>query len=252
MVTIGDYLKRIEISTSITPSYDSLALLQLQHLKSVPFENLDILSGRKIECTQNHFLDKIVTRHRGGFCYELNGAFSWLLRELGFDITVVSARVKRDSGGFGPEFDHFTIIAHLDDDYLVDVGFGNFSSVPVPMSGRVVADRIGEYRVWTNDEFGYAYEQLAEESWKPNYVFSHMRREIPEFAEMCNYHQTSLDSPFTSKEVCSILTGEGRLTISGNSLIETVGDSRSTRDVTDKERNELLRTTFGIRELTTR
>lgn len=247
MVSIRDYLKRLGISTRITPSYDFLALLQLQHLKNVPFENLDILSGRKIECTQDHFLDKIVTRHRGGFCYELNGAFSWLLRELGFEITVVSAQVKRDSGGFGPEFDHFTIIAHLDEDYLVDVGFGNFSSVPVPMSGRAVADSIGTYRVWTNDEFGYAYEQLAEESWKPNYVFSRVRREIAEFTEMCNYHQTSFDSPFTSKEVCSILTDEGRLTISSNSLIETIGDSRSTRDVTDEERNKLLRTTFGIR-----
>lgn len=252
MITIGDYLERIGITTSITPTYDFLALLQLQHLKAVPFENLDILSGRRIECTQERFLEKIVTRHRGGFCYELNGAFSWLLRELGFDITVVSARVKRDAGGFGPEFDHFTIIAHLDEDYLVDVGFGNFSSIPVPMSGRAVIDSIGEYRVWTNDEFGYAYEQCAEEIWKPNYVFSDIRREIPEFTEMCNYHQTSRDSPFTSKEVCSILTGEGRLTISGNLLIETVGDSRSTRDITDEERNELLRTTFGIREQITR
>lgn len=248
MITIGDYLERVEITTSITPSYDSLALLQLKHLTTVPFENLDILSGRKIECTQEHFLEKIVTRHRGGFCYELNGAFSWLLRKLGFNITVVSARVKCDAGGFGPEFDHFTIIAHLDEDYLVDVGFGNFSSVPVPMSGRAVADNIGEYRVWTNDDYGHAYEQCAEELWKPNYVFSHVSREIPEFTEMCNYHQISPDSPFTNKEVCSILTGEGRLTISGNSLIETVGDSRSTRDITGEERNELLQTTFGIIE----
>jgi len=252
VVTIGDYLERIRITSKITPSYDCLALLQLQHLHTVPFENLDILSGRKIECTQEHFLEKIVTRHRGGFCYELNGAFSWLLRELGFDITVVSARVKRDAGGFGPEFDHFTIIAHLGENYLVDVGFGNFSSIPVPMSGRAVADNIGEYRVWINDEYEHAYEQYAEEIWKPNYVFSHVVREIPEFTEMCNYHQTSPDSPFTSKEVCSILTGEGRRTISGNSLIETVGDSRSTRDVTDVERNKLLQTTFGIREQITR
>jgi N-hydroxyarylamine O-acetyltransferase len=252
VITIEDYLERIGITTTITTSYDCLALLQLQHLKSVPFENLDILSGRKIECTQEHFLEKIVTRHRGGFCYELNGAFSWLLCELGFDITVVSARVGRDTGGFGPEFDHFTIIAHLDEDYLVDVGFGNFSSVPVPISGRVVTDGIGEYRVWTNDDYGYAYEQLADESWKPNYVFSHVVREVQEFTEMCKYHQTSSESPFTSKEVCSILTNEGRLTISGNSLIETVGDSRSTRDITDEERIKLLQTTFGIRELIAR
>lgn len=252
MTTVGDYLERIGITTSIAPTYDCLALLQLQHLKNVPFENLDILSGRPIECTQEHFLEKIVTRHRGGFCYELNGAFSWLLRELGFETTVVSARVKRDVGGFGPEFDHFTIITHLDEDYLVDVGFGNFSSVPVPMSGREVADSIGEHRVWTDDDHGYAYEQCTEGIWKPNYVFSHTRREIPEFTKMCTYHQTSSDSPFTSKEVCSILTDEGRLTISSNSLIETIGDSRSTRDITDEERNELLRTTFGIREQITR
>lgn len=247
MVSAGEYLERIGVSGRITPSLDALAKLQLRHLQTVPFENFDILAKRSITCTQDHFLEKVVTRHRGGFCYELNGAFSWLLRELGFDITVVSARVKRDAGRFGPEFDHFTIIAHLEEDYLVDVGFGNFTTLPVPMSGRVVSDVLGEYRVAENPEGPLAFEMKAGDEWKPDYVFSTVEREIPEFEGMCQYHQTSSDSPFTSKEVCSIYTDMGRLTISGNSLIETVGDSRSSRDITDEERISLLRNIFGIR-----
>jgi N-hydroxyarylamine O-acetyltransferase len=42
--------------------------------------------------------DKIVRRRRGGFCYELNGLFAALLRELGFDATLKSAKVFRPDG----------------------------------------------------------------------------------------------------------------------------------------------------------
>jgi arylamine N-acetyltransferase len=50
--------------------------------------------------------DKIVRRRRGGFCYELNGLFAWLLRQLGFTVTLLSARVAQADGDFSPEFDH--------------------------------------------------------------------------------------------------------------------------------------------------
>src|SRR5262249_9039065 len=60
---------------------------------SVPFENLDIHLGRPIVLDDDVFFDKIVERRRGGFCYELNGLFAALLRELGFDVTMLSAGV---------------------------------------------------------------------------------------------------------------------------------------------------------------
>ena len=80
------------------------------HLLAVPFENLDIHLGRPISLDQDALFGKIVTRRRGGFCYELNGLFALLLRELGFEVTLLSAGVARADGGFGPEFDHLTLL----------------------------------------------------------------------------------------------------------------------------------------------
>ena len=64
---------------------EGLAELGLAHLCAVPFENLDIAAGRALSLEPEAIYDKIVARRRGGFCYELNGLFAWLLRELGFD-----------------------------------------------------------------------------------------------------------------------------------------------------------------------
>src|SRR5271157_4958068 len=66
--------------------------------------------------------EKIVVRRRGGFCYELNGLFSQLLTALGFQVQMLSARVRRDDGGFGPEFDHMLLKVELEQPWLVDVG----------------------------------------------------------------------------------------------------------------------------------
>ncbi len=75
--------------------------------------------------------DKIVMRRRGGFCYELNGLFCELLTAMGFQVQMLSARVRRDDGGFGPEFDHMLLKVELEEPWLVDVGFGDSFVDPI-------------------------------------------------------------------------------------------------------------------------
>jgi len=87
--------------------------LHVRHLLSVPFENLDIHLGRPIILDQELFYNKIVRDRRGGYCYELNGCFAWLLRELGFGVSMLSARVAGKNGGFSPDFDHMTLLVRL-------------------------------------------------------------------------------------------------------------------------------------------
>ena len=50
-----------------------LAELCFAHNISIPFENLDILNNRKISLDGSILYDKIITNHRGGLCFELNG-----------------------------------------------------------------------------------------------------------------------------------------------------------------------------------
>ena len=131
MLNVSAYLDRIAYTGPISPTLDVLRNLHRHHMLSVPFENLDIAQSRKIVCEENAFIQKIVERRRGGFCYELNGAFASLLRAIGFKVTLLSARVPRDDGGQSPEFDHLALRVDLEEPWLADVGFGD--SFPEPL-----------------------------------------------------------------------------------------------------------------------
>ncbi len=135
------YLRRIDYRESPTPdidhpSIDLLRSLHRAHLLTVPFENLDIHLGRKIVCDESRILHKIVNEHRGGFCYELNGAFAALLRELGFRVTLLSAQVAHQDGSFGQEFDHLALRVDLEEPWLADVGFGDCFLDPLRLDSR--------------------------------------------------------------------------------------------------------------------
>jgi N-hydroxyarylamine O-acetyltransferase len=108
------YLERIHYKGSLHPTLETLRNMQLSHLLSVPFENLSIHAKEPILLKEDSLFDKIVLRHRGGFCYELYGLFATLLRQLGFNVTLVSAEVLRADGGFGPDFDHMSLMVLLE------------------------------------------------------------------------------------------------------------------------------------------
>src|SRR5215212_11481530 len=118
---IDDYLRRIGYDGPREPSAVVLRELHVRHLLSIPFENLDIHWKRPIVVDVERFIDKIVRERRGGFCYELNGAFAALLRELGFDVQMLSGRVMSADGNFGPPFDHMALL--VNGQWIADVGF---------------------------------------------------------------------------------------------------------------------------------
>ena len=130
-VDIARYLERITYHGSREPIVSTLQALREAHLLAVPFENLDIALRRAIVLDEASFWTKIVEHHRGGFCYELNGLFALLLRALGFQVDLLSASVARETGGFGPDFDHLTLLVHLEQDWLADVGFGESFRQPL-------------------------------------------------------------------------------------------------------------------------
>src|SRR5688500_17222542 len=96
---VARYLARINYSGPTVPTIETLLGLQRAHLYTVPFENLDIGLGRPIQPEAAAIEEKIVARRRGGFCYELNGLFALLLRELGFRVTLLAAGVYSDKRG---------------------------------------------------------------------------------------------------------------------------------------------------------
>src|SRR5260370_11127318 len=124
------YLRRIGYAGPVTRTLETLRSIHRAHLETVPFENLDISLARPIVLDLERFVQKIVEENRGGFCYELNGAFAALLRKMGYRVTLLSARGARKDGSAGPEFDHLALRVDLDQSWLADVGLGNVSWSP--------------------------------------------------------------------------------------------------------------------------
>ncbi|MGE5735060.1 MAG: arylamine N-acetyltransferase family protein, partial [Acidobacteriota bacterium] len=131
---VAAYLDRIGYSGPTEPTAETLCWLHRAHMLTVPFENLDIALHRAILLDRDKFIKKIVGERRGGFCYELNGAFAALLEELGFEVTLLSARVPRQDGSESPEFDHLTLRVDLEEPWLADVWFGDFILEPLRLS----------------------------------------------------------------------------------------------------------------------
>jgi len=248
MVDIPAYLSRIQYTGPTEANAETLRALHRAHLLAVPFENLDIDLGRKITVDEGAILDKVVVLRRGGFCYELNGAFAALLRALGFQVTLLSARVARANGDEGPEFDHLTLRVDLEEPWLADVGFGESFLEPLRLeAGRDQLDPTGTYRLHAQGERLRMEKFVTDGSWKPQYSFSLEPRRLEEFAGMCRYHQTSPDSSFTQNRICSRATPDGRITLSEMKLITTRKGEREERSLgSEEEWNSILRKRFGI------
>jgi N-hydroxyarylamine O-acetyltransferase len=245
-----NYLNRIGFRGEPEVNFDDLRDLHKKHLLSIPFENLDIHSGNKIILNLDSFEDKIINRKRGGFCYELNGLFYELLKHIGFDVKMVSARVYDEEEIPGAEFDHMVLIVKIEnDEYLTDVGFGDSFIEPLSINLDFVnEDGTRFYQIVSEGKENY--KLLSSEdgvTFLPKYRFSMKERKLSEFEQMCEYHQTSPKSHFTKNRLCSLLNEEGRITLVNDRLITTRNNKKEEVHLrADEEFNENLKKYFGI------
>jgi N-hydroxyarylamine O-acetyltransferase len=223
---LAAYLRRIGVTRPAAADEAALRELHRAHLLAVPFENLSIHLAEPISLAPADLLDKIVTRWRGGFCYELNGAFALLLEALGAQVRRVAARVY-GADGPGPPFDHLALIVALPDGsgpWLADVGFGSHSTYPLRLAGRSgQPDPGGLFRLAPAGDTDLDVLKDGQ----PQYRIELRERELPDFVPTCWWQQTSPDSHFTRSTICSRLTEDGRISISGHTLIRTSGGSRA-------------------------
>jgi N-hydroxyarylamine O-acetyltransferase len=234
------YLTRINYDGKLDPSFAVLSTLQEKHLLSVPFENLDIHTGKSIVLDPELLFQKIVTMRRGGFCYELNTLFYLLLLEFGFQATLVSGKVYDHSrSDYGPEFDHMLMLVNIEKEtWLADVGFGDFAMHPLKFElNQALVDTNGQFLIERENgkRFRVSRFSASEERYIPEYIFSTTERRIGDFGEMCSYHQTSPASHFTQKRVCSIATTTGRITLTDEKLIITGKGGKNEFQIRDEE-----------------
>ena len=242
------YLDRIGVNETKQPSIEFLSELQNQHLLTIPFEDLDIPNRARIILDLERIYKKIIPTKRGGFCYELNGLFHWLLTQLGFRAEMLSARVfNHNRQEPGPEFDHMTILVHLDHDYLTDVGFGDSFRKPLKMPDGVTKDVSGHYRVikFPNDKF--ELQRKDENEWKIQYEFNQIPRRLSDYNAMCEFQQDASNSHFRIRKTCTMATPTGRITLSDSSLTITSNGIKTKTELSNEaEFYSLLNKHFEI------
>lgn len=259
-MTPEQYLRRIGLdpSTVDEPGAESLRRLSHAHVRAVPFENLAIVGdphgdteGAGVTLSTPQLYEKIVERERGGYCFELNGLFHWLLDTLGYEVDRVAARITSD-GGIELPANHHANVVHLDSRYVVDVGMG-LPKVrqPVPVDGSAVTDDVGvEWRVVDSErpdvthrvEFRYD----SDEEWTDRYVFDETPRSLSYFEATNDYLQRAPESTFTGSPSVSVGTDDGLVHLDSETLVEYVGAEKHEESVPPEAWHDVLTELFDI------
>lgn len=251
MTTVDAYLERIGWDGPVRPDRPTLAALQLQHLRTVPFENLDVFAGVEVRVDLDWSLPKIVERRRGGWCFELNGSFAWLLRSVGFDVSLLSARVAQE-GVLGPDLDHLALLVRTDGErWLVDVGFGDSPVLPLSLETpdvQPVAPR--DARVTIEGDHLTLFERAADGGWATSYVASLAPHELSDFAPRSRELRTTPGLGWTTRRFATRATdaaGSRVWLLTDRLKIRTGRDDVVERPVTEDAWPVLLEEHFGMR-----
>jgi N-hydroxyarylamine O-acetyltransferase len=240
---VESYLERIAVTRPTGTSAAELAVLHDAHPRTVPFEDYDIHLGVPLSLDVDRLFDKIVTRRRGGFCYELNGLFAALLRELGFDVTLLSAFEIGPDGARGADFEHMRLLVRTDDGpFLADVGNGASWTEPVPLEPGTH----GDTQVHRDGELWWALRRTSEGRWQREWSWTLRPREPAEFLPRCRHQEHDPRSHFVNRRLAALATEHGRISVVNGVLKETEGDRRTERTLDPDEERAVLAERFGI------
>ena len=245
-VSVERYLDRIGVGVVPDVSLDSLTMLQQAHLASVPFENIDVFRQTGVRTDLEWSIPKIVSNKRGGWCFENNGAFAWLLSELGFKVTLLGAFVLLPPADI-ENMTHLCLRVDLDEPYLVDVGFGDSFLQPLPLRpDRPVDDGNATYRLVQDGEYLVLHEDG--ETLRPLYQFTLKPQHLADFEEASVLLQTPGRSNFTANPFVTrtLKGGPDRVTLLSDRLKFRRGGEWSEEPVALDEWDATARRWFGF------
>ena len=228
---------------------ETLDTLIRAHQRSVPFENLDVYDAdADISLGVPALYDKIVLRRRGGYCFELNGAFIALLKSLGYDCYSVAVRIMPDMPLLMPLAHRATIVTISGVRYFCDVGFGG----PSPQNALLLDER-GEQPSGPNvfiiekDERGTVISCLANGKKAGLFSFMETPYDPVDFIALNENESRSKNSRFRVVRICNIVTETGSIALSDNVL--SIHDRGCTVErilKTEPELRAALREHFGL------
>ena len=192
---------------------------------------------------------------RGGYCYELNLLFHHLLNLCGFDVMMISGRLHHGNNRYGREFEHMALVVAMNgNQWLVDVGFGDFSLMPLMIRpGEIQSDGRNFYQIIDpvivdgEPYLGVAKWNATKQDFRIDYLFTLYPRKLSDFIGMNEFHQTSPESHFRRGLICTMPTEEGRITILNNKLIRKSDGKRQVKTILDEDhRDKILEKYFHM------
>jgi N-hydroxyarylamine O-acetyltransferase len=236
------YFARIGYVGTPRPDLATLTTLHRAHLQTIPYENFDVRLERPAGIEVDPAFDKLVTRRRGGWCYEMNGVLGAALDEIGFSVTRLAGAVMRSVRGDEVVGNHLVLKVDIDGvAYLADVGLGDGVLEPIPLVE-------GPHRV---AGFDFRLERLDAEWWRlhnhemggaRDFDFTLAPADPRRLSQMCQWLRTSPESMFTQATLAYRHTPQGWVVLLGrvlrriqpgvreDSLVESAADLVATLD----------------------
>ncbi|GAB2888194.1 arylamine N-acetyltransferase [Paraburkholderia jirisanensis] len=246
------YFARIGYDGPRAATLDVLRDLQRLHTQTIPFENLNPLTGRRVLLALPELVAKLVEQRRGGYCYEHNLLFAQVLTQLGFAVTPLSARVlwRRDPATV-PARTHMTLRVDIGDDaWMTDVGFGLVTpTAPLRLvAGEAQPTTLEPYRFAAAARDAFDLEVKTGDLWAKVYRFDLQRTEPIDYEVMNWYVSTHPDSFFVANLVACRIAPAARRVLFNDLYTERTPDGRKEeRRITGAlELDACLRDEFGI------
>jgi N-hydroxyarylamine O-acetyltransferase len=241
------YLRRIGHAGPVRPDSDTLVALHRAHLAAVPYENLGIQLGRVPALTRDALFRRVVDERRGGFCFELNGAFGLLLTELGFEVRFVRAAVNRLRDGESAWGNHLALLVGTErGPMLADVGFGDGFLAPLPLVIASHRQPPFEFQL-RRDLTGVWHLVHHQAGIAPGFEFRTDPLTLADFAPRCTALATDPASPYVRTLTVQQPRADHSLSLRARSLIRSALTGRDIRELTDvDEFAAVLADEFGL------
>jgi N-hydroxyarylamine O-acetyltransferase len=252
MMNLATYLQRVGYRGPREPNLALLSALTEAHTRSIPFENLDVLLGRPISLEPAALFQKLVVDRRGGYCFEQNGLFLEVLRELGFQVAPLSARVRlQRPRDFTPPRTHVFLRVELDgESWLTDVGVGALSlTSPLRLTVGTEQATLHEPRRIIQEGARLFHQVRFGEDWQDVCEFT-LEEMPPIDRELANWYTSAHPaSHFKNRLIVARAAPEGRRVSFLNdelTLREADGAAKTRRVASAPELLEVLLEQFGL------
>lgn len=238
-MNVKAYFDRIglQMPETILPDSELLRKLQFAHCTAVPYENLDMIRDVPTSLEAEELYEKIVVNRRGGLCFELNGSFGNLLRELGYGVTDLAARYLRGESTIPMRRHRVLKVQAIDGLWLCDVGIGEICPrEPVQLLEGVVQEQFGEkYRLEKDTFLGWVLMDYHKGAWRRFYSFTEEPQLMVDYIAPNFYCEKHPESPFNKQEMFALKTAQGRITLDGNLYKEFRNGEVMAKELSEEE-----------------